>query len=124
MFHFLFVYGRKLAESIGCLASRCCTLESKWSCVLVSSGVSAVDVVGLMDWDGVDRGMVDWSRDGVSRDMVNRGMVDRSSVGRLVVMVGTRVLWGGGACLVRPGVVWEPGGVGEVLAGGRKLVDV
>ena len=100
------------------------------TCVLVSSGVCAVDVVGLVDWDGVDRGMVDWSRDGVSRDMVdrglvdrglvdrgmvNRGVLDRGGVGSLVVMVGTRVLWGGGAGLVRPRVVWEPGGVGQVL---------
>ena len=97
------------------------------TCVLVSAGVSAVDVVGLVDWDGVDRGMVDWSRGGVRRDMVNRGrdmvdrsvvdrsVVDRGGVGSLVVMVGTRVLWGGGARLVRPRVVWEPGGVGQVL---------
>ena len=105
------------------------------TCVLVSAGVSAVDVVGLVDWDGVDRSMVDWSRDGESRDMVNRGLVDRGmvdrggvgrgmvdrgvvdrgGVGSLVVMVGTRVLWGGGAGLVRPRVVWEPGGVGQVL---------
>ena len=95
------------------------------TCVLVSSGVSAVDVVGLVDWDSIDRSMVDWSRDGESRDMVNRGgvgrgmvdrgVVDRGGVGSLVVMVGTRVLWGGGAGLVRPRVVWEPGGVGQVL---------
>ena len=95
------------------------------TCVLVGSGVSAVDVVGLVDWDSIDRSMVDWSRDGESRDMVNRGLVDRGGVGRgmvdrggvgsLVVMVGTRVLWGGGAGLVRPRVVWEPGGVGQVL---------
>ena len=100
-------------------------LEILVTCVLVSSGVGAVDVVGLVDWDCVDRGMVDWGRDGVSRgmvdrgvldrDMLDRGMVDRGGVGRLVGLVGTRVLWGGGARLVSPGVVWEPGGVGEVL---------
>ena len=101
-------------------------MEILVTCVLVSSGVGAVDVVGLVDWDRVDRGMVDWGRDGVSRgmvdrgmvdrgvldrDMLDRGMVDRGGVGRLVVLVGTRVLWGGGARLVSPGVVWDPGGV-------------
>jgi len=65
------------------MSSLCCALESKWTCVLVSSGVSAVDVVGLVDWDGVDRGMVDWSRDGVSRDMVDRGLVSASVNGIL-----------------------------------------
>ena len=33
----------------------------------------------------------------------------------LVVVMGTRVLRGGGTGLVRPRIVWEPGGVGEVL---------
>ena len=45
------------------------------TCVLVSTGVSTVDVVWLVDWDGVDRGMVDWSRGSVSRDMdMGRGL--------------------------------------------------
>merc|ERR1719222_10058 len=77
---------------------------------------------GLVDRGMVDRCMVD--RGGVGRNMVNRGLVDRGGVGSLVVMVGTRVLRGGGAGLVRPRVVGEPGGVGQVLAGGRKVVDV
>ena len=107
----------------------------KVTCVLVSSSVCAVDVVGLVNWDSVGRGMVDWSmlnRGVVDRNMLNRGrdMVDRDvldrsvvsrdgvgwlvvdggSVGRLLMMVvGTRVLRGGGASLVRPRVVWEPG---------------
>ena len=80
----------------------------------MSSGVSAVDVVGLVDWESVGRGMVDRSL--VSRDCVGWVLVDGGSVGRLVVVVvGTRVLRGGGTGLVRPGVVWEPDGVGEVL---------
>ena len=124
----------------------------KVTCVLVSSSVCAVDVVGLVNWDSVGRGMVGWSMlnrgmvdRGVvdrnmlnrGRDMVDRGLVDRGrdmvdrdvldrsvvsrdgvgwlvvdggSVGRLLMMVvGTRVLRGGGASLVRPRVVWEPG---------------
>ena len=99
----------------------------------MSPSVCAVDVVGLVNWESVDRGMV--GRGMVGRDMVDwgmldRGMVDRDvldrdgvgwvlveggGVGRLVVMVGTRVLRGSGAGLVRPRVVWEPGGVGQVL---------
>ena len=92
-----------------------------------------MDVVGLVDRESVGRSMVD--RDVVDRGMVDRGMldrgvvdrgmvdrggvgwvlVDRGGVGGLMVMVGTRVLWGSGASLVRPRVVWEPGGVGQVL---------
>ena len=104
----------------------------------MSPSVCAVDVVGLVNWESVGRGMV--GRDMVGRDMVGRGMVDRDmldrgvldrgvldrdsigwvlmdggGVGRQLVMVGTRVLRGGGTGLVRPGVVWEPGGVGQVL---------
>ena len=99
----------------------------------MSPSVCAVDVVGLVNWESVDRGMV--GRGMVGRDMVDwgmldRGMVDRDvldrdgvgwvlveggGVGRLLVMVGTRVLRGGGAGLVRPRVVGEPSGVGEVL---------
>ena len=79
----------------------------------MSPGVSTVDVVGLVDRESVGRSMVD-------RGMVDRGgvgwvLVDRGGVGGLMVMVGTRVLWGSGASLVRPRVVWEPGGVGQVL---------
>ena len=79
----------------------------------MSPGVSTVDVVGLVDRESVGRSMVD-------RGMVDRGgvgwvLVDRGGVDRLMVMVGTRVLWGSGASLVRPRVVWEPGGVGQVL---------
>ena len=96
-----------------------------FTCVLVSSGVCAVDVVGLVDnWDGVGRD--------VDGDMlVDRGMVDRDGVGWLVVVdgggvggqlldmvVGAGVLRGGGAGLVGPGVVGEPLGGDEVLAGG------
>ena len=124
----------------------------------MSSGVCAVDVVGLLDWDSVGRSMVDWNmvnrsmlnrgRGMVDWDMLNRGMVDRSmvdrsmvsrdgvgwlvvdgdSVGRLlllmvvvvvvgsrVLLVDSRVLWGGGASLVRPRVVREPGRLGHVL---------
>ena len=107
----------------------------KVTCVLVSSSVCAVDVVGLVNWDSVGRGMVDWSMLNRGRDMVDRDVLDRSvvsgdvmdrsmvsgdgvgwlvvdggSVGRLLMMVmGTRVLRGGGASLVRPRVVWEPG---------------
>ena len=99
----------------------------------MSPSVCAVDVVGLVNWESVDRGMV--GRGMVGRDMVDwgmldRGMVDRDvldrdgvgwvlveggGVGRLLVMVSTRVLRGGGAGLVRPRVVGEPSGVGEVL---------
>ena len=97
-------------------------LEILVTCVLVSSGVGAVDVVGLVDnWDGVGRD--------VDGDMlVDRGMVDRDGVGWLVVVdgggvggqlldmvVGAGVLRGGGAGLVGPGVVGEPGGGGHVL---------
>ena len=93
-----------------------------FTCVLVSSGVGAVDVVGLVDnWDGV-------GRDVDGDVLVDRGMVDRDGVGWLVVVdgggvggqlldmvVGAGVLRGGGAGLVRPGVVGEPGGGGHVL---------
>ena len=89
----------------------------------MSPSVCAVDVVGLVNWESVGRGMV--GRDMVGRGMLDRDVLDRDGVGwvlvegggvgRLVVMVGTRVLWGGGAGLVRPRVVWEPGGVGQVL---------
>ena len=104
----------------------------------MSPSVCAVDVVGLVNWESVGRGMV--GRSMVGRDMVGRGMVDwgmldrgmvdrdvldrdgvgwvlveGGGVGRLVVMVGTRVLRGSGAGLVRPRVVWEPSGVGQVL---------
>ena len=104
----------------------------------MSSSVCAVDVVGLMNWESksrgmvcrgmVNRGMVDRGmlcRDMMDRSMVDRGQVDGDSVGwvlvhrggvgrllLLVMVVGTRVLWGGGASFVRPGVVWEPGRVG------------
>ena len=89
----------------------------------MSSGVSAVDVVGLVDWESVGRGMVDrdmLDRDVLDRDVLDRDgvgwvLVDRGGVGRLMVMVSTRVLRGSGACLVRPRVVWEPRGVGQVL---------
>ena len=88
-----------------------------FTCVLVSSGVCAVDVVGLVDnWDGV-------GRDVDGNVLVDRGMVDRDGVDWLVVVdgggvggqlldmvVGAGVLRGGGAGLVRPGVVGEPGG--------------
>ena len=89
----------------------------------MSSSVCAVDVVGLVNWESVGRGMV--GRGVLDRDMVDRDVLDRDgvgwvlvdggSVGRLMVMVGTRVLRGGGAGLVRPRVVWEPGRVGQVL---------
>ena len=84
----------------------------------MSCSVCAVDVVGLVNWESVGRDMVGW--DMLDRDMLDRGgigwvLVDGDGVGRQLVMVGTRVLRGGGAGLVRPGVVWEPGGVGEVL---------
>ena len=80
----------------------------------MSSSVCAVDVVGLVNWESVGRNVLDRSL--VSRDCVGWVLVDGGSVGRLVVVVvGTRVLRGGGACLVRPRVVREPGGVGEVL---------
>ena len=84
----------------------------------MSSGVSAVDVVGLVDWESVGRGMVDrdmLDRDVLDRDGVGWVLVNRGGVGRLMVMVSTRVLRGSGARLVRPRVVWEPGGVGQVL---------
>ena len=94
-----------------------------FTCVLVSPSVCAVNVVGLVDWESVGRDMV--GRDMVGRGMLNWDVLDRdgvgwelvdgSGVGRLMVMVGTRVLRGGGAGLVRPRVVWEPGGVGQVL---------
>merc|ERR1712020_493199 len=75
---------------------------------------------------GLDRDM-DLGRS-LDRDMdMGRGLdrdMDRGSVSSLVVVVGTRVLWRGGASLVRPRVVWEPGGVGEVLAGRRKVVNI
>ena len=82
-----------------------------------SVGRSMVDR-GVVDRDVLDRGVLD--RGMVDRDMLDRGsvgwvLVDRGGVDRLMVMVGTRVLWGSGASLVRPRVVWEPGGVGQVL---------
>ena len=84
----------------------------------MSPGVSTVDVVGLVDRESVGRSMVDrdvLDRGVVDRDGVGWVLVDRGGVGGLMVMVGTRVLWGSGASLVRPRVVWEPGGVGQVL---------
>ena len=99
----------------------------------MSSSVCAVDVVGLVNWESVGRDMVGWdmlNRDMLDRDMLDRGVLDRGvldrdsigwvlvdggGVGRQLVMVGTRVLRGGGAGLVRPGVVWEPSRVGQVL---------
>ena len=102
------------------------------TCVLVSPSVCAVDVVGLVNWESVGRGMVGRDmvgrgmvdRDMLDRDVLDRDMLDRDCVGwvlegggvcRLMVMVGTRVLRGSGAGLVRPRVVWEPSGVGQVL---------
>ena len=92
-------------------------MEILVTCVLVSSGVGAVDVVGLVDnWDGVGRdvdGDVLVDRDGVGWLVV----VDGGGVGGqlLDMVVGAGVLRGGGAGLVRPGVVGEPGGGGHVL---------
>ena len=65
----------------------------KVTCVLVSSSVCAVDVVGLVNWESkgrgmVDRGMVDRSLvdgDMVCRGMVRRGMVDGDVLGRGMV---------------------------------------
>ena len=78
---------------------------------------------GMVCRDMMCRGMVD--RGMVSRDMMDRSLVDGDGVGwvlvhgggvgRLLVMVSTGVLWGGGARFVRPWVVWEPGRVGQVL---------
>ena len=109
------------------------------TCILVCSGVGAVDVVRLVDgegvgrsvvgWSVVDRGVVDWNS--VGWDLVNWGsvgwdvlvswhgvgrlVVDRGGVGRLDMVVVARVLWRGGASFVRPRVGREPCGVGEVL---------
>ena len=93
------------------------------------SGVGAVDVVRLVDGEGVGRGVVDWNS--VSWDLVNWGsvgwdvlvswhgvgrlVVDRGSVGRLDMVVVARVLRRGGASFVRPRVGREPCRVGEVL---------
>ena len=98
------------------------------TCVLVSPSVSAVDVVGLVNGVSVGRSMVDRDMldgymlygDMVDREVLDRGgvgwvLVDGGGVSRLMVMVGTRVLWRGGAGLIGPRVVWEPGGVGQVL---------
>ena len=109
------------------------------TCILVCSGVGAVDVVRLLDGEGVGRGLVDWGvvdggvvdRNSVSWDLVNWGsvgwdvlvswhgvgrlVVDRGGVGRLDMVVVARVLRRGGASFVRPRVGREPCGVGEVL---------
>ena len=104
------------------------------TCILVCSGVGAVDVVRLVDGEGVGRSVVDWGVvdwNSVSWDLVNWGsvgwdvlvswhgvgrlVVDRGSVGRLDMVVVARVLWRGGASFVRPRVGREPCGVGEVL---------
>ena len=98
------------------------------------SGVGAVDVVGLLDREGVGRGVVGWGvvdRNIVSWDLVNWGsvgwdvlvswhgvgrlVVDRGGVGRLDMVVVARVLWRGRASFVRPRVGREPCGVGKVL---------
>ena len=109
-----------------------CVLVSSSVCAVDVVGLVNWDSVGrgMVDWSMLNRGMVD--RGVVDRNMLNRGrdMVDRDvldrsvvsrdgvgwlvvdggSVGRLLMMVvGTRVLRGGGASLVRPRVVWEPG---------------
>ena len=85
----------------------------------MSTSVCTVDVVGLVNWESEGREMVDRDmvyRSLVSRDGVGGVLVDGGGVSRLLVMVmGTRVLWGGGAGLVRPRIVWEPGRVGQVL---------
>ena len=104
------------------------------TCILVCSGVGAVDVVRLLDGEGEGRsvvgwGVVDWNS--VSWDLVNWGsvgwdvlvswhgvgrlVVDRGGVGRLDMVVVARVLWRGRASFVRPRVGREPCGVGEVL---------
>ena len=101
------------------------------TCILVCSGVGAVDVVRLVDgegvgWSVVDRGVVDWNSVGwdwgsvgwdvlVSWHGVGRLVVDRGGVGRLDMVVVARVLWRGGAGFVRPRVGWEPCRVREVL---------
>ena len=104
------------------------------TCILVCSGVGAVDVVRLLDGEGVGRSLVDWGvvdRNSVSWDLVNWGsvgwdvlvswhgvgrlVVDRGGVGRLDMVVVARVLWRGGASFVRPRVGREPCRVGEVL---------
>ena len=46
----------------------------------MSSSVCAVDVVGLVNWESVGRGMVD--RGMVCRGLVDRGMMDRGMVNR------------------------------------------
>ena len=99
------------------------------TCILVCSGVGAVDVVGLLDGEGVGRSVVDWGVVDwrvvdwgsvgwdvlVSWHGVGRLVVDRGGVGRLDMVVVARVLWRGGASFVRPRVGREPCGVGEVL---------
>ena len=68
----------------------------------MSPSVCAVDVVRLVNWESVGRGMV--CRDMVGRDMVGRDVLDRDMVDRDV--------------LDRDGVGWvlvEGGGVGRLL---------
>ena len=63
---------------------------------------------GVVDWGVVCGGVVDWNSVGwdvlVSWHGVGRLVVGRGGVGRLDMVVVARVLWRGGASFVRPRV--------------------